>query len=326
MMRNFVGGTNSGAAHIGALILLLILAVSVGHFVASVRHTLHVSKLMDHRAETRRLLVSGKALAENYLLQHPGVSNGCNSIYLVIADDLMSTTTLVQPMDTTYLKCLMWCQIASESGKININKAESEVLGKLFNMPKFPLAALLDWIDLDTIAQSGGSEAYYFQSLAPNQFAKNRPLESLEELTWLPGVEDDHLNGISAYATVYGNGQIDINACREEVLRAFDFSDTFSRRFVNVRQGPDGMPGTADDIRFTLDSLIVRLSAHMPVDAADRSRLHDLLGRGQLTAQTECWRIIIHAGSRSPQPTAIAEMVACFNECGTLTTSYWREN
>ncbi len=102
--------------------------------------------------------------------------------------------------------------ITPEAGKLNLNAASeneiellvTEVCNELRieNAPEL-VACLLDWLDEDDEARSGGAEADYYSTLTPAYRPKNGPLDSLEELLLIKGWssavlygEDTNRNGI----------------------------------------------------------------------------------------------------------------------------------
>ena len=67
------------------------------------------------------------------------------------------------------------------------------------------------------------------------------------EFTSKPGWDQD-------FTVVSGCGPIDLASASRDVLRALGIGDDFVDRFLQLRQGPDGIDGTADDFQFTTTS------------------------------------------------------------------------
>ena len=107
--------------------------------------------------------------------------------------------------------------------------------------------ALLDWV---------GPNAGLHRLNAPPETGDYRPshapLTSVDELkkilgwgefTSQPGWEDDF--------TIDSSGPIDLAWASRDVLRALPgMRDDFVDRFLQLRRGPDGIDGTADDAQF----------------------------------------------------------------------------
>lgn len=104
--------------------------------------------------------------------------------------------------------------LSDEASKINLSVASRAQLLALFDQVKHEdvtseeLAdALIDWRDKDSSQQPQGAESEYYASLNPPYKAKNRPLETVEELLMVKG-----FNGQILYGEDYNrNGYLDAN-------------------------------------------------------------------------------------------------------------------
>jgi general secretion pathway protein K len=165
-----------------------------------------------------------------------------------------------------------------EDSRLNVNLSEPAALLALPGMTAEILAAVQDWRDADDDVRRGGAEKQYYLSIADPYLAKNKPLEIPSELLLVKGIDQAAYQGVSArtglaaqsgqpsqpvqqvqqvqpglrdYLTVYGNGKVNLNTAPLEVLRAIPgLSERSARRIVQVRDGPDGAPGTSDDRPF----------------------------------------------------------------------------
>lgn len=151
--------------------------------------------------------------------------------------------------------------MTSEQGRILINNAGNtgvvEALQDLFtfwglNGDNALIAAesLADWVDVDTDTRSRGAETDYYTALGYDDFPRNAAFTSLEEILLVRGMDEvaKRKPDWREYFTLYGDGQIDINAATAEVIAAFasiPLSDAQS--FVAARNGADGLLGTVDD-------------------------------------------------------------------------------
>lgn len=136
-------------------------------------------------------------------------------------------------------------QIEDESGKIPLNKLVNEneynqdireILIRLLSLPEFRLDekdvaaivdAIKDWIDPDDIVTGDGAESSYYARHDPPYATKNAPLDCLEELLMIKGIDKELFTGtkerpgLAQYVTVYGDGFININTAPQMVLRFF---------------------------------------------------------------------------------------------------------
>jgi len=152
-------------------------------------------------------------------------------------------------------------RITGEGGRLNLNWLTSgedpirlEILRKYLEFKGVDLNerdrmidALLDWV---------GPNAGLHRLNAPPETADYRPshapLTSVDELkkifgwgefTSQPGWEDNF--------TIDSSGSIDLAWASRDVLRALPgMRDDFVDRFLQLRRGPDGIDGTADDAQF----------------------------------------------------------------------------
>jgi type II secretory pathway component PulK len=92
--------------------------------------------------------------------------------------------------------------VIDECGKINVNaivkrggRTAHDLLMKLPNMTEEAADSIIDWIDADSQPRTNGAENDHYSSLDTPYRAKNGPLESLEELLLVKGVNVDLLFG-----------------------------------------------------------------------------------------------------------------------------------
>ena len=124
--------------------------------------------------------------------------------------------------------------LIDESGKLNLNQImsdqfgfeddetlEREMLMFLPNMTPEIADAILDWIDDDDIPRTYGVESDYYQSIEPPYYAKNAPLESVDELLMIAGVSPELLYGEDKNR----NGLLDPNENDGEASLPLDNAD-----------------------------------------------------------------------------------------------------
>lgn len=85
--------------------------------------------------------------------------------------------------------------IADEQGRLNVNEADAESMGKLYGITPDTVAAITDWKDDDNNISPGGAEADYYMSLKPPYVPRNGPLLSVRELLMVRGVSRELLLG-----------------------------------------------------------------------------------------------------------------------------------
>jgi general secretion pathway protein K len=148
--------------------------------------------------------------------------------------------------------------------------------------------SILDWIDSDDLPRVAGAESDYYQGLPVPYYAKNAPIDDLSELLLVkgvtqemywgsnatnhtpsvfqhklglgtaPGQAPDYPFGLVEIFTPFSSGKININTADKNVLQLMlmilgvdtDTAGNMADAIINQRNGPDGVPGTEDDIPF----------------------------------------------------------------------------
>jgi general secretion pathway protein K len=135
-------------------------------------------------------------------------------------------------------------KVEDEKGKIPLNKlvegnAVNEnvrgLLVRLLSLPEFELDekqageivdAIIDWIDENDDVTGSGAESAYYAAQGLPYTAKNGPLDCIEELLMIRGVESElyagtrDKPGLVQYVTIYGTGAMNLNTAPKLVLRA----------------------------------------------------------------------------------------------------------
>jgi len=176
---------------------------------------------------------------------------------------------------------LEYC-VRDELGYFNINKSDPSVWEKLEGVSGELCAEIVDWTDEDGEVSAGGVESDYYMRLEPAGYVcKDGAGVLLKELLYLRSVgakeyagedgdhdgvlddnerdgyerlpwdnEDNILDrGLVDYFTVYGDGRLNINTARGDVLAALEgIGESAAEIIVGRRLGADGQAGTDDDM------------------------------------------------------------------------------
>lgn len=154
----------------------------------------------------------------------------------------------VKASDLSALKVSYLATIDSEGAKIDINdlgspskimseaaskqllqllkaKTESdEEFGRKYRGENFQelINNIADWIDADDTGRNGGDEkSKYSQVPGGSLLPRNQPLQSLEELHLVEGMNDEFFDIIAPAVTLYGAKGININQATKEVFTSF---------------------------------------------------------------------------------------------------------
>jgi len=156
---------------------------------------------------------------------------------------------------------------AEENGKLNINLLKNadgslnrarvdrllrliDVLNREYvgssHIPYDIVPSIIDWADTDDLVtclpfvkyENSGAESDYYMQLKTPYKCKNRPLDSIEELTLVKGVTPEIFDRICNYLTVYGNGEININCASKQVIECLseDIDPALAQMIINRRQ------------------------------------------------------------------------------------------
>ena len=111
--------------------------------------------------------------------------------------------------------------IEDETGKLNINAliysnglTDERIYGQVrrlcteLDIPTSMVDIIADWIDPDEEPRVRDSE----------ESAKNSALWTLSEIYLIPGIEQEWVDAVLPYITLYGDGRINLNAADEPVL------------------------------------------------------------------------------------------------------------
>ena len=138
--------------------------------------------------------------------------------------------------------------LEDENSKIPINKATRNTLVKVLtiagveNGEKRDIIAdsILDWIDANKNHRLNGAENDFYQNLTPPYFAKSAPIENLDELLKVRGINEkilygnDKQLGLNQFFTVYNLKSINANTASPEVLSVI-FSESQVKLIMSTR-------------------------------------------------------------------------------------------
>jgi hypothetical protein len=179
---------------------------------------------------------------------------------------------------------LLTYSLRDEQGYLNLNRSDPASWIPIDCVSEECCATILDWIDEDDDAGPSGAETDFYERLEHPYTSKDAPFVVLKELLFLKGIthdiylgedlnrnsmlddnerdglyrvpfdnEDNVLDlGLLDIFTTYGDGKININTTRGEILGALPGLDDQAAEFLLAhRAGPDGQRGTEDDGFFT---------------------------------------------------------------------------
>ncbi|KMP10365.1 hypothetical protein UZ36_07860 [Candidatus Nitromaritima sp. SCGC AAA799-C22] len=150
--------------------------------------------------------------------------------------------------------------IEDENSKVPINKTTRDTLVKILTIAGVEVGAkrdtiadsILDWIDADDDHRLNGAENDYYKNRSPSYLAKNGPIENLDELLKIRGIDEDLLygsdepGGLNRFFTVYDIKTINPNTASEEVITAM-FNESQAKLIVSTREEKGFYNNTTSD-------------------------------------------------------------------------------
>jgi general secretion pathway protein K len=201
-----------GLALVLVLWVLSLLTIMAGSFALSMRREASIIEGIRNNAQAMAIAESGIAMAEMMLL-NPDQNKrwrADGSIYQVESVDSIVRVRLL-----------------SETGKIDINKADQTLLQGL--MTRAPVDseqqtrlvnAILDWRDKDDLVHINGAEKKEYKEAGLSYQPRNKPFQSIEELQLVLGMDASVFKWIEPLVTTYsGQQQVDLQQAAKEVLQ-----------------------------------------------------------------------------------------------------------
>jgi type II secretory pathway component PulK len=182
--------------------------------------------------------------------------------------------------------------MTDESGKINPNsfvrldptgETLYNALMKLPNVTDDLAAPIVDWVDADDTARQNGAESDYYSGMTPSYRCKNGPLDSIDELLLVKGINRDIL---------YGN---DLNVNGIQDANETVNTDGFSRglaAFLTVHSREQNInPQTGLALTYIngsdLNALFETLAPNVGDDLAKFIIMYEQYGPSNSTGQTQ---------------------------------------
>jgi general secretion pathway protein K len=143
--------------------------------------------------------------------------------------------------------------------------------------------SIMDWRDDDDLRRNHGFERADYIKAGARELPRNGPFESVEELRWVHGMTSPLFERIRGDLTVFGSGQIDVNAAPREVLMALPGVTALAadvivrlqlahRRIESFQQLTDQLPVAA---RTPLQRSLVDLLPRMTFDTHEMEVISD---------------------------------------------------
>jgi general secretion pathway protein K len=139
-----------------------------------------------------------------------------------------------------------WLIAGEDPTKLGILRSYLQEKGIDLNERDHMMDCLLDWVDPDNLVRLNGAEEsdnYHPDNQLLTRLDTLKKVKGWEKFTSAPGWDNDF--------TLNSSGPIDVTWASREVLLALPgMTDAMVDRFIQVRNGADGILGTEDDMQF----------------------------------------------------------------------------
>ena len=186
-----------------------------------------------------------------YFQARTGVNRAVMLLSSLSADNVLASSITGEDGDASYA-----VRIESESGKVNVNLVNDEVLLGMLKKAGLPEEeaegirdAILDWRDEDDVPRPRGAERAEYERMTEPITPRNGKFRGIGELMCVMGVTKEFYEAfLSKVFTVHGNSaQLNFPLAPEIVLRSLPgVSPEVADRIVAGRKG--GTPVTAADL------------------------------------------------------------------------------
>jgi general secretion pathway protein K len=201
-----------GFALVLVLWVLSLLTIMAGSFALSMRREAAIVTGSSSNARGMAIAESGLALAE-LMLMHPD------------QQQRWRTDSSIYQVD--YADASLRIQLLAETGKIDINSADEQMLqGLIAQVPVEPeqqtrlINAILDWRDADNLVRIDGAEKKEYKAAGLSYQPGNKPFRSIEELQLVLGMNEQVFKPLENLITVYAKQpKVDLVQAPKEVLQ-----------------------------------------------------------------------------------------------------------
>ena len=183
-------------------------------------------------------------------------------------------------------------KLIEQESKINVNSADSQLLQQVLTTMGVDAGSISlvsdsiqDWVDTDDGQRPAGAESDYYQGLTPPYYAKDAPIDDIEELQLIkgvtphmfkggpapdsnpafthhklgfgsaPGQEPDYAFGLRDVLTPYSNGKINVNTADVNVLTCIPGVDATAAQNILTFRDTENTMGNATGVINDLNQL-----------------------------------------------------------------------
>ncbi|NOR69135.1 MAG: general secretion pathway protein GspK, partial [Methylomarinum sp.] len=209
----------SGLAMVIVIWVLSLLTIMAGSFALTMRRETTVISAVKDNAMMQAIAETGITVAQNMLFL-PDESmrwRADGSIYIL-----------------SYQGAEIRVRVFSEHGKIDINKADEELLTAMMSSIDIELSrqqelvsAILDWRDKDELVHTNGAEKAEYEEAGLAYQPANKDFQLIDELQMVLGMDNTIYQQLKPLITVYSKQtKVNLQVASKEVIQAIGNLDT----------------------------------------------------------------------------------------------------
>jgi general secretion pathway protein K len=230
--------TVRGAALLLSLWALFLLSAMVISWAVEISSQITLSGNANRALDAEAMACSGADVA-----LHPGIKPGSANLQGMLGREKSYEAHISGEGGRLNIN---WLIAGEDPTRLGILRSYLQEKGIDLNERDRMIDCLLDWVDPDNLPRLNGaeeSEDYHPDNSLLTRLDTLKKVKGWEQFTSAPGWDDDF--------TLNSSGPIDVTWASRDVLLALPgLTDAMVDRFLQVRNGPDGILGTADDMQF----------------------------------------------------------------------------
>jgi len=274
-------GSQTGAALIFAILISLLLSVLAVFFTAQSRLHIHTAEQLSKKLEAR---LSAKSLVAKTVFAISNLN------YQVLEWPGESQVEPLQPFARWYERnesTRVFIQdLASRPSLVPMERREWQAYLVSYGLTELDASSYLDkledWIDSDSFRRLQGLEVRGYQSLNSGIMPRNAPVQSLEELLWIPGMTRTLYDALAPALSYWGTSNRSPLAGSAEMIEAY--------------YGPDRL----DDLLASRGAASFARAAYNQLADVDFTRVNDL--------RSGLFRIEVSTGAGLVRAELVAEV------------------
>jgi general secretion pathway protein K len=230
MIRGRTQTRQKGFALVLVLWILSLLTIMAGSFALTMRREASVIDGIKSNAQAMAVAESGIALAEMMML---------------VPDETRRWPADGSIYQIDYANARVRVRLLSETGKIDLNKADEALLQALISQAPVDeglrtglVNAILDWRDEDDLVRMDGAEKAEYQNAGLSYRPRNKAFQSIEELQLVLGMNERIYNWLQDLITVYsGQSTVNLQLASLEVLQVMpDMDEAVKEEYLQARR------------------------------------------------------------------------------------------